>query len=180
MAKNGQAGGQHPWISWTKPTDADKVIKAHLEQESDQLLVDYLRSDKEITLNLRLYLADVLAQLSEPKLGAPKKSKAQKYDDLAENDRDVAAIFANEIVRRWREEGGFKNRAPDGTPINLAACVQALNVLRERFPGYFKQSPDYVELRMRPLKDFGFAPLWDRLRGYRPSRETKVQKKSVD
>jgi hypothetical protein len=180
MGKQSDHGdGQLPWIAWTQPTAADKVIGAHLEQKSDRLLIDYLRSDNEITLNLRWYLADVLEQLAEPKRGAPKKSISQKYRDLAKNDRDVAAVLANEIVRRWRE-GGRTNHAPDGTPINFAACAEALDVLRGRFPGYFKQEPSHIELRMRPLRDFQFARLWDELNSHRPPRRKKVQNKSAD
>src|SRR3954454_23140451 len=167
------------FAAWTRPEPSDRAIAAHMERNQCRPLIEYLRSSQEIPLNLRLYLADVLEQLTEPKRGAPKKSIGRKYSELARNDRDIAAVFANEIVRLWRENG-HKNRGPDGRPINLAACKQAIEILKERFPGQFRLEVNYVEERMRLLKDFRFRRLVDELKIVRSLKPAKVQNNSPD
>ncbi|WP_156944317.1 hypothetical protein [Bradyrhizobium sp. Ec3.3] len=162
-----------PALFATKLTPADRAIAAHMSSKHHRSLIIFLRSDKEITPTFRWYLADVLEGLAYPKRGRPrdsvrKNSTELKYERLAKKEDDVAAIFANEIVHRWRKMG-CKNACPNGKPINQSACSEAIKVLRAHEPGRYRRTEvPAVQLRMRPLAGCDFRRLWDhrtRLRG---------------
>jgi hypothetical protein len=149
-------------------TPAERVVSDHMESQDHKVLIKFLRSDKEITVDLRLYLADVLEQLAYPRRGAPKKSIQGKYEYLLKKKADVAAVVANEIVRRWRT-AGCKNRCPNGKPINRAASQEAIAALKAWSPKEFSiTDAGRVEQRMKDVAEYKFPLLWDhlvRLRG---------------
>jgi len=147
-----------------KPTPADMAMRAHMEERDLRALVKFLRSEKEITLTFRLYLADVLEELAYPNRGRPKERTEQKYERLAQKEKDIVAVCANEIVSRWRSMG-YKNRCPDKKPINRSACDEALKILRMHFPGRYRGvDASAAELRMKPVSMFKFTRLWDEIK----------------
>jgi len=84
-----------------------RAINEHINSDHPhrhRVLISYLRSERPIDPSMRLYLADVLEELANPRRGAPKKSMQDKYKQLATKQIAVAATMANEIVKRWRDE----------------------------------------------------------------------------
>jgi hypothetical protein len=153
-----------------KLTPAQKLIGAHTRTQHHQNLVNYLRSGKEITLELRWYLADVLEKLAYPKRGAPHKSIQGKYEYLASKKEDVAAVVANEIVRQWRKNG-CRNHSPEGKPINRSACQEAIAALKAWCPEKFTvTNASRVEQRMKAVSEYKFPILWDHLVGIRGAK----------
>jgi hypothetical protein len=139
--------------------------------ERHKALIDYLRSDKPITLSLRLFYADVLEELAFPRRGPPKKSTQKKYEDIARKKNDVAAVCANHIVSVWRSESACGNWAQPGAdgrrrPIKQAAVAEAIEYLQSEYPKKYRIGFDAADVarildRMPALRNFKFRRLFN-------------------